>query len=119
MIRTILDCRNMGKRHFIVIVAEGAGDATEIALKIEEATGIESRPTILGHLQRGGSPTAFDRILASLMGAKAVELLKQGIGNKVISIKDNHIVDFDIEEALTMKRTFNTQLYDLAQILSM
>lgn len=117
--RRIIQGRNRGKQHSIIVLAEGVGGALELSKEIADRTGLETRATILGHIQRGGSPTAFDRILASRMGAKAVELLKQGIGNRVVAIRDNHIVDFDIEEALAMKRSFNQELYQLAQILSL
>lgn len=117
--RRIIQGRNRGKQHSIIVLAEGVGGALELSREIAERTGLETRATILGHIQRGGSPTAFDRILASRMGTKAVELLKQGIGNRVVAIRDNHIVDFDIEEALAMKRSFDQELYQLAQILSL
>ncbi len=105
VIRTILDGRIMGKRHYIVIVAEGAGKATDIAEQIEKATGIESRPTILGHLQRGGSPTLRDRAMASLMGIHAVECISKGLLNRIIVLQHGAIADVDIEEGLEMKKT--------------
>ena len=104
-----------GKKHFIVVVAEGVGGVEELAKKIEKATGIESRASILGHVQRGGSPTVRDRVCASGMGVAAVDLLEKGIGNRVIALKDNKIVDFDIYEALQMNRTFETDIYAMAQ----
>ena len=107
-----------GKKHFIVIVAEGVGGTAEIAKKIEAETGVESRATILGHVQRGGSPTARDRIMASQMGSRAVDLLTQGIGNRVVGIKDNKIVDFDIFEALKMTKTIDMKDYELAHEIS-
>ncbi|MEG6571276.1 6-phosphofructokinase [[Clostridium] cellulosi] len=107
-----------GKKHFIIIVAEGIGRVDEIAKLIEEKTGIESRPTILGHVQRGGSPTVQDRLMASEMGYYAVELLSKGIGNRVIAVKDNKIVDYDIHEALKMKKPFETKLYEIAHTIS-
>ena len=88
VIARIREFQKTGKKHFIVIVAEGVGGTAEIAKKIEAETGVESRATILGHVQRGGSPTARDRIMASQMGSRAVDLLTQGIGNRVIGIRD-------------------------------
>ena len=105
VIARIREFQKTGKKHFIVIVAEGVGGTAEIAKKIEAETGVESRATILGHVQRGGSPTARDRIMASQMGSRAVDLLTQGIGNRVVGIRDNKIVDFDIFEALKMTKT--------------
>lgn len=107
-----------GKRHFIIVVAEGVGHTAELAKKIEEATGIESRATILGHVQRGGSPTLRDRVMASRMGFHAVELLDQGIGNRVVAFRESKVVDFDITEALEMKRVFDKDLYDVALRIS-
>ena len=105
VIRVILDGRNKGKKHYIVIVAEGAGNASEIADKIEEQTGIESRPTILGHLQRGGSPTLRDRTTASLMGVHAIDCLLAGRYNRIIIEKNGKISDIDIEEGLATSKT--------------
>ncbi|MCQ2516554.1 MAG: 6-phosphofructokinase [Saccharofermentans sp.] len=105
VLRVILDGRNKGKRHYIVIVAEGAGDATDIATRIEAATGIESRPTILGHLQRGGSPTLRDRTTASLMGVHAIDCLLNKKYNRIIVEKAGKITDIDIEEGLAIKKT--------------
>ena len=100
-----------GKRHFIIIVAEGVGGVEEMAKKIEAEMGVESRATVLGHVQRGGSPTVRDRVVASQMGYKAVELLKQGIGNRVVAMQKDEIVDFDIFEALNMKKSIDLDLY--------
>lgn len=118
VIARIREFQKTGKKHFIVIVAEGVGGTAEIAKKIEAETGVESRATILGHVQRGGSPTARDRIMASQMGSRAVDLLTQGIGNRVVGIKDNKIVDFDIFEALKMTKTINMKDYELAHEIS-
>ncbi len=107
-----------GKRHFIIIVAEGIGGVTEMATRIQEITGIESRATILGHVQRGGSPTVRDRVVGSLMGCKAVDLLEQGIGNRVIAMKKDEIVDFDIFEALNMEKHIDLDLYNIAHEIS-
>ena len=100
-----------GKRHFIIIVAEGVGGVEEMAKKIEAEMGVESRETDIGQVQRGGSPTVRDRVVASQMGYKAVELLKQGIGNRVVAMQKDEIVDFDIFEALNMKKSFDLDLY--------
>lgn len=118
IIARIREFQKTGKRHFIVIVAEGVGGTAEIAKKIETETGVESRATILGHVQRGGSPTARDRIMASQMGSRAVDLLTQGIGNRVVGIRDNKIVDFDIFEALKMTKTIDMKDYELAHEIS-
>ena len=118
VIARIREFQKTGKKHFIVIVAEGVGGTAEIAKKIESETGVESRATILGHVQRGGSPTARDRIMASQMGSRAVDLLTQGIGNRVVGIRDNKIVDFDIFEALKMTKTIDMKDYELAHEIS-
>lgn len=118
VIARIREFQKTGKKHFIVIVAEGVGGTAEIAKKIEAETGVESRATILGHVQRGGSPTARDRIMASQMGSRSVDLLTQGIGNRVVGIRDNKIVDFDIFEALKMTKTINMKDYELAHEIS-
>ena len=120
----IRDGIKFGKNHFIVVVAEGVtntngvGNIDDIAKKIEDATGIEARATVLGHVQRGGSPTTRDRTLASCMGNYAVDLLTQGIGNRVVSIRNNVLVDDDIVEALEMKNTIDKQLYEIAHEIS-
>lgn len=107
-----------GKRHFIIIVAEGIGGVNEMAKRIQEETGVESRATILGHVQRGGSPTVRDRVVGSTMGCRAVELLKQGIGNRVIALQKGELVDYDIFEALNMTKTIDLGLYKLAHEIS-
>lgn len=106
------------KRHFIVVVAEGIGDSAGIAKKLEELTGIESRATILGHVQRGGNPTLRDRVVASQMGCYAVDLLDKGKSNRVVALKDNKIVDYDIQEALSMTKPFDEELYKVANTIS-
>lgn len=116
--RTILEGKNQGKMHNLVILAEGIGGAFELAKYVEEVTGIETRATILGHIQRGGSPSATDRVLASRMGAKAVEVLLEGKTSRVIGIRDNKIIDQDIDEALAMESKFDKELYDISKILS-
>ena len=118
VIRTILDGRNKGKRHYIVIVAEGVGSSASIASRIEEVTGIEARPTILGHLQRGGSPTLRDRTMASLMGVHAIECIKEGRFNRLVVQKSGAITDVDIEEGLSMKKTISQEEIEAAKLLS-
>lgn len=108
-----------GKEQFIVVVAEGIGGTEDIAKKIEAATGVEARATILGHVQRGGSPTVRDRVMASEMGYYAVELLEKGIGNRVVGLKDGKVYDVDIQEALSMKKPFNERLYKIANEISL
>ncbi len=107
-----------GKKHCIVIVAEGVGGAFKIAEKIEAETGMESRATVLGHVQRGGSPTVQDRVMASCMGVRAVELLLDGKENRVICVRDGKIVDIDIEEGLSMKKQLSPELMGLVRKLS-
>ncbi len=116
--RRIIQGRNRGKSSSIIILAEGAGKAMELEKEIEEKTGMETRATVLGYIQRGGGPTAADIILGSRMGAHAVKLLTENIGNRVVSIRGNRIVDDDIGEALAMPRHFNEELYELARTLS-
>lgn len=107
-----------GKKHFIVIVAEGVGHVINMAGEIEKRTGIETRATILGHVQRGGSPTVRDRVMASEMGYNAVELLLAGKSNRVVTIQHDHVLDYDIEEALQMKKPFDYELYRMAHEIS-
>ena len=116
--KTILEGKNKGKMHNLVILAEGIGGAFELAEYVENITGIETRATVLGHIQRGGSPSASDRVLASRMGAKAVEVLLEGKTSRVIGIRDNKIIDQDIDEALDMESKFDTELYEIAKVLS-
>lgn len=108
-----------GKQHFIVMVAEGVGRSHELAKEIEEKTGVESRATVLGHIQRGGSPTLRDRVVASEMGYYAVELLEKGIGNRVVVTKDGKVTDYDILEALSMKKTADKNLLKIAQEIAL
>ena len=107
-----------GKKHFIIVVAEGVGHVDQIAKEIEMLTGIESRATVLGHVQRGGNPTVRDRVTASEMGHRAVELLEAGIGNRVVAMQSNAIVDFDIYEALQMTKDIDNRLYQIAHEIS-
>jgi len=118
VVEKIINTKATGKRHFIVVVAEGVGHTEDIAKYIEEKTGIESRATILGHVQRGGSPTLRDRVVASAMGHHAVELLSNGIGDRVVALQGGNIVDLDITEALDMKRVFDEELYNIAMDVS-
>ena len=108
-----------GKQHFIVMVAEGVGHSHELAKEIEEKTGVESRATVLGHIQRGGSPTLRDRVGASEMGYYAVELLEKGIGNRVVVTKDGKVTDYDILEALSMKKSVDMNLLKIAQDIAL
>ena len=112
---TMLEKKAKGKQNFVVIVAEGVGHSQEIATALQEKTGIEARATILGHVQRGGSPTLRDRVEATRMGYYAVELIEQGIGNRVVGIKDSKIVDYDIQEALSMKKPYDEKLHHIAE----
>lgn len=107
-----------GKQHFIVVVAEGVGGVEGIAKQIQDATGIESRATVLGHVQRGGSPTVRDRVIATEMGYAAVQLLNQGIGNRVICWRGGKIVNEDIFTALNMKKEFDHDMMEAAHITS-
>ena len=118
VVEKIINTKATGKRHFIVVVAEGVGGTEDIAKYIEEKTGIESRATILGHVQRGGSPTLRDRVVASAMGHHAVELLSSGVGNRVVALQGGNVVDLDITEALDMKRVFDEELYNIAMDVS-
>ena len=114
--KKLCDARNRGKNHFVVVVAEGIGNSENIARAIQEKTGIESRATILGHVQRGGSPTCRDRVAATQMGCYAVDLLEQGIGNRVVGMKDNKIYDVDIQEALAMTKPFEQDVFEAVNL---
>jgi len=107
-----------GKKHSIIVVAEGVGSAIEIGKVIEERTNFDTRVTVLGHVQRGGSPSAADRVLASRLGAKAVELLMEGKGGRCVGIQNNKLVDHDIIEALAQKHELDKDMYQLSQELS-
>lgn len=107
-----------GKVHFVIIVSEAIGGVEEMAKKIQAETGVDTRATVLGHVQRGGSPTANDRILASRMGYHAVQLLKEGIGNRVVATQKDDIIDFDIFEALNMKKSIDLDMYKMAMDIS-
>lgn len=107
-----------GKKHSIIVVAEGVGSGVDIAKEIEMKTGFDTRVTVLGHVQRGGSPTARDRVLASRLGARAVELLLEGEGGRAVGIEHNQLVDYDIIGALKNKHTIDRKMYDLSAELS-
>lgn len=117
IIEDIIENRNRGKKHYIIINAEGVGDSINMAKRIEEATGVETRATILGHLQRGGSPTVKDRVYASIMGAKAVELLLEGKTNRVVGYQHGEYIDFDINDALKMEKNIPQYQVDIAKML--
>ena len=107
------------KKHFIIIVAEGCDvDCAELAKLIQEKTGVESRSTVLGHVQRGGYPTVKDRVMATRMGNYAVKLLMNNIGNRVVAAQKEDVVDFDIFEALNMKKSIDMELYNIAHEVS-
>ena len=108
-----------GKMSSMIVLAEGAGKAGDVAKLIEEKTGASIRITTLGHIQRGGMPTMADRVLAAKFAVRAVELLKEGKGNRVIGIRDNKVIDMDIVEGLSMKREFDEYLYNVAAVLSL
>ncbi|MCA1032325.1 6-phosphofructokinase [Bacillus timonensis] len=107
-----------GKKHSIIIVAEGIGSGVEFGQKIQEATNLETRVSVLGYIQRGGSPTAFDRVLASRLGARAVELLLEGKGGRAVGIQNNALVDHDILEILDQAHTVDQTMYTLSKELS-
>jgi len=117
IIKIILDNKHHGKKHCLIIIAEGVGGSEALAKKVEQVTGIETRASILGHLQRGGSPTAVDRLHASMMGAKAVDLLCEGKGKRVVSYVKGEYVDYDINEALAMKKDIDEYMYEVSQQL--
>ena len=106
------------KKHHIIVNAEGIGHSTSMARRIEAATGIETRATILGHMQRGGSPTCKDRVYASIMGAYAVDLLLEGKTDRVVAYKNGEYVDYDIDEALSMTKTLPEYQWEIARALS-
>lgn len=118
IIENILSKRRKGKKHHIVVNAEGIGNSHELAKKIEDATGIETRATILGHVQRGGNPTCRDRVYASAMGALAVDLLIEGKTNRVVAFKNGKFCDYDIDEALAMSKDIDEHLYSMTRRLS-
>ena len=118
IINNIIENRKKGKKHHIIINAEGIGHSQAMAKRIEAATGIETRATILGHMQRGGSPTCKDRVYASTMGALAVDVLLEGKTKRVIGYKNGEYVDFDINEALAMQKSIPEYQYEISYALS-
>ena len=118
IINNIINNRKRGKKHHIIINAEGIGHSTSMARRIEAATGIETRATILGHMQRGGTPTCKDRVYASIMGARAAELLCEGKSNRLVAYKHGEFVDFDIQEALQMKKDISEEQFEIAKMLA-
>lgn len=116
--KNLLASQKRGKTSNVIIVAEGAGDVNEIEKRLS-GEGICVRSTILGHIQRGGAPTMQDRVLAARFGVRAIELIEDKQTNRVIGIKDNKIIDYNIDDALALKRVFNKELYDVAHALSL
>lgn len=117
LINHIIELRKLGKKHHIIINAEGVGHSTSMAKRIEAATGIETRATIIGHIQRGGSPTCMDRVYASIFGAKAVDLLLEGKSKRVVGYRNGEFVDYDINEALAMKKDIDDYTYQVSKWL--
>ena len=118
IVNNIIANRKRGKRHYIIINAEGIGHSTSLARRIEAATGMETRATILGHMQRGGSPTFKDRVYASTMGAYAVDLLCEGKSNRIVAYKDGKFVDYDVDEALAMEKHISDYQFNVGKNLS-
>lgn len=119
IINNIIASRKRGKTHHIIINAEGIGHSTSMARRIEAATGMETRATILGYMQRGGAPTCKDRYYASIMGAYAADILCAGKTNRVVGYQHGEFLDFDIEEALNMKKSISEYQYEVAKVLAM
>ena len=117
LIYRIIENGKRGKKHHIIINAEGIGHSASMARRIEAATGLETRATILGYMQRGGAPTCKDRVYASIMGSKAVELLAEGKTNRVVAYKHGEFVDFDIQEALNMTKDIPEDQYEISKLL--
>lgn len=118
LVNHIIECKKKGKQHHIIVNAEGIGHSASMAKRIEAATGIETRATILGHMQRGGSPTCKDRVYASTMGALAVDLLCQGKSNRVVGYRHGRFVDYDIDEALAMEKDIDEYQFEICETLS-
>ena len=118
IINSIINNRKRGKKHHIIINAEGIGHSTSMARRIEAATGIETRATILGYMQRGGSPTCKDRVYASVMGTYAVDLLCQDKSNRVVAYKNGEFVDYDIDEALAMTKDIDDYQFSVSMVLA-
>ena len=118
IVAKLKEFRASGKRSGIIVLAEGAGHADELMKELSDKTDLHIRSTVLGHIQRGGSPSNQDRYLGTCFGVHAVKLLSDGIGNRIVGIKDNKIYDVDIIEGLAMKRKFNTALYEMASVVA-
>ncbi len=118
LVNNIISNRKIGKSHHLIINAEGIGHSTSMARRIEAATGIETRATILGYMQRGGSPTCKDRYYASIMGAYAADILAQGKSNRCVCYRNGQFIDDDIDEALAMTKTINPYQYEISRLLS-
>ncbi|MBR5520806.1 MAG: 6-phosphofructokinase [Oscillospiraceae bacterium] len=118
VIARIQETQAEGKKNFLVIVAEGAGKALKIADEIREKTGLDTRGTVLGHVQRGGSPSMRDRVVAAQMGVHAIELLQAGVYNRVVAMRNDGIIDYDIEEALSMKKELDPMMIGVAKVIS-
>ena len=118
LINNIIENRKRGKKHHIIVNAEGIGHSSSMARRIEAATGVETRATILGHMQRGGSPTCKDRVYASMMGAYAADLLAEGKSNRVVGYRNGEYVDFDINEALAMQKELPEYMVRVSKALS-
>lgn len=118
LVNHIIEGKKKGKQHHIIVNAEGIGHSASMAKRIEAATGIETRATILGHMQRGGSPTCKDRVYASTMGAMAVDLLCKGATNRVVGYRHGQFIDFDIDEALAMDKDIDEYQFEICDTLS-
>lgn len=119
IINDIIENKKRGKKNYIIINAEGVGDSMNMAKRIEAATGVETRATILGHMQRGGSPTCKDRVYSSIMGSMAVDLLMEGKTNRVVGYKHGEYIDFDIDEALAMTKEIPEYQYEVFKQLAL
>ena len=117
LINRIIENRKRGKKHHIIINAEGIGHSTSKATRIEAATGVETRATIIGYIQRGGTPTCKDRVYASIMGAKAAELMASGKSNRVVAYKNGEFIDYDIQEALNMTKDIPEEQFEISKML--
>ncbi len=117
IIDNIIDNRKKGKTHHIIVNAEGIGHSTSMARRVEAATGLETRASILGYMQRGGSPTCKDRVFASMMGCYAADILSAGKTNRVVGYRNGQFVDYDIDEALAMKKNINEYMYEIARTI--
>ena len=117
LINKIIENKKRGKKHYIIINAEGIGHSTSMSRRIEAATGVETRATILGYMQRGGAPTCKDRVYASIMGAKAVQLLLEGKRKRLIAYRNGEFCDIDIQEGLAMKKFIPEDQYEISKLL--